>query len=265
MTSSKPPAREPRTGWNYGPKQQFVPIRQQRAHEYVAEQIRRHIGLRLVAPGESLPSERELATIFGVGRVTVQQALRILESEHLVESRRGRSGGTFVIEPSEDSEVMEELAIRLLWHQRELYELLDYRLLIEPAVCQLAAQSRRNEDLQRIRQALDGMASASTESDYMRLDTDFHIAIAGATRNRYLTEASERIRSGLNDALSLLPESATWHRQLSAEHEAIFTAIAQQDSASAESASRLHVENSNTGVRAVLSVMRSRVARRPGR
>ena len=109
------------------------------------------------------------------------------------------------------------------------------------------------------------MASASTESDYMRLDTDFHIAIAGATRNRYLTEASERIRSGLNDALSLLPESATWHRQLSGEHEAIFTAIAQQDSASAESASRLHVENSNTGVRAVLSVMRSRVARRPGR
>ena len=109
------------------------------------------------------------------------------------------------------------------------------------------------------------MVSASTESDYMRLDTDFHIAIGGATRNRYLTEASERIRSGLNDALSLLPESATWHRQLSAEHEAIFTAIAQRDSASAEAASRLHVENSNTGVRAVLSVMRSRVARRPGR
>ena len=117
MTSSNQSAREPRTGWNYGPRQQFVPIRQQRAHEYVAEQIRRHIGLRLVAPGESLPSERELATIFGVGRVTVQQALRILESEHLVESRRGRSGGTFVIEPSGDSEVMEELAIRLLWHR----------------------------------------------------------------------------------------------------------------------------------------------------
>ena len=265
MSGTNPSTREQRTAWNYGSGRQFVPIRQQRAHEYVAEQIRRHIGLRLVAPGESLPSERELAAMFGVGRVTVQQALRVLESEHLVESRRGRSGGTFVIKPSDDSEVMDELAMRLLWHQREFYELLDYRLLTEPAVSRLAAQSRRNEDLQRIRQALDGMASASMESDYMRLDTDFHIAIAGATRNRYLTEASERIRSGLNDALGLLPESATWHRQLSGEHEAIFTAIAQRDPGSAEAASRLHVENSNTGVRAVLSVMRGRMARRPGR
>ncbi|HXW78232.1 MAG TPA: GntR family transcriptional regulator, partial [Acidimicrobiales bacterium] len=143
MTSNTPSTPEQRTVWNYGPRQQFVPIRQQRAHEYVAEQIRRHIGLRLVAPGESLPSERELAAMFGVGRPTVQQALRVLESEHLVESRRGRSGGTFVVEPSGDSEVMEELAIRLLWHQREFYELLDYRLLIEPAVSRLAAQSRR--------------------------------------------------------------------------------------------------------------------------
>jgi GntR family transcriptional regulator, transcriptional repressor for pyruvate dehydrogenase complex len=242
-----------------------MPIRQQRAHEYVAEQIRRHIGLRLVAPGESLPSERELAAMFGVGRPTVQQALRLLESEHLVESRRGRSGGTFVIEPSGDSQVMEELAIRLLWRQREFYELLDYRLLIEPAVSRVTAQSRRNEDLHRIRQALDGMASASTETDYMRLDTAFHIAIADATRNRYLADASERIRGGLNDVLSLLPESATWHRQLSGEHEAIFVAISQRDSDSAEAASRAHVENSNTGVRAVLSVIRGRVARRPGR
>ena len=117
MSGTNPSTREPRTAWNYGSGRQFVPIRQQRAHEYVAEQIRRHIGLRLVAPGESLPSERELAAMFGVGRVTVQQALRVLESEHLVESRRGRSGGTFVIKPSDDSEVMDELAMRLLWHR----------------------------------------------------------------------------------------------------------------------------------------------------
>ena len=71
---------------------EFEPIQQLRAHEYVAEQIRRHIALRLIRPGESLPSERELATLFGVGRPTIQQAMGLLEADHLVEARRGRRG-----------------------------------------------------------------------------------------------------------------------------------------------------------------------------
>ena len=72
-------------------------VQQLRAHEYVAEQIRRHIGLRLIQPGEALPSERELASLFGVGRPTIQHALRLLEAGRLVEARRGRltGGGVF--------------------------------------------------------------------------------------------------------------------------------------------------------------------------
>src|ERR1700746_3955743 len=49
------------------PSLRFERIRQVRAHEYVAEQIRRHIALRLIKPGEALPAERELAGMFGVG------------------------------------------------------------------------------------------------------------------------------------------------------------------------------------------------------
>jgi len=55
----------------------FERIHQVRAHEYVAEQIRRHIALRLIKPGEALPAERELAGMFGVGRPTIQHALRL--------------------------------------------------------------------------------------------------------------------------------------------------------------------------------------------
>ena len=62
------------------PPVSFDPIQQLRAHEYVAEQIRRHIALRLVGPGEALPSERELAAMFGVGRPTIQHAMRLLET-----------------------------------------------------------------------------------------------------------------------------------------------------------------------------------------
>ena len=233
----------------------FTPIQQLRAHEYVVEQIRRHIALRLIAPGESLPSERELTAMFGVGRPTIQHALRLLEADRLVEARRGRRGGTFVSQPLEDEIVMDELTARLLRRRDELEELLVYRRTLEPAVSRLAAEARRRSDLTTMRRAIRGMAEATSEPDYMRSDTEFHLAVAGATQNRYLRRAQEEIRLQLNDAISLLPESETWHRRLFGEHEAIFDAIEARDPDAAEAATELHVDNSERGVRAVLAAM----------
>ena len=56
---------------------------------------------------------------------------------------------------------------------------------------------------------------------YMRSDTAFHIAVAGATRNSFLVGSVEDIRARLNDAISLLPETDAWHARLSDEHAAI--------------------------------------------
>ena len=242
------------------PRVSFDPIQQLRAHEYVAEQIRRHIALRLVAPGESLPSERELAAMFGVGRPTIQHALRLLEADHLVEARRGRRGGTFVTRPSEGSPVMEELIARLLRRRDELEELLVYRRAVEPAIARLAARMRTEADLEAMRDTIAKMVEALTEPDYMRLDTEFHLAVARATRNRHLTHAIEEIRTQLNDALSLLPESETWHRRISGEHEAIVGAIRSRDAEAAEQAMGLHVAASELSVRALLSAIRRRLA-----
>jgi DNA-binding FadR family transcriptional regulator len=111
LSGNGAPAAEPRS-------RGFSPIQPLRAHEYVAEQVHRHIALRLIAPGESLPPERELAAIFGVGRPTVQHALRVLEAEHLVETRRGRRGGTFVTAPDEDAGAMDDLMARVLRQRR---------------------------------------------------------------------------------------------------------------------------------------------------
>jgi GntR family transcriptional regulator, transcriptional repressor for pyruvate dehydrogenase complex len=236
----------------------FKPIQQLRAHEYVVEQIRRHITLRLIEPGESLPSERELTAMFGVGRPTIQHALRLLEAERLVEARRGRSGGTFVSRPLEDDVAMDELIMRLLRRREELEELLDYRRTLEPALSRLAAERRRRDDLVKMRRAIKDMADATSEPVYMRCDTEFHLAVAGATHNRYLRRAQEEVRLELNDALSLLPESETWHRRLSGEHEAILEAIEARDADGAESATELHVDNSERGVRAVFAAMARR-------
>ena len=219
----------PRQPPAHSERERFEPIQQLRAHEYVAEQIRRHIALRLIGPGESLPSERDLATIFGVGRPTIQHALRLLEADRLVEARRGRRGGTFVSEPAQDAEAMDELLARILRRRAELEDVLVYRRVIEPQVAWEAARTRRRSDLTRIGRAIAAIANARTDPDYMREDTAFHLAIAHATRNRFLVSAIEDIRLRLNDVVSLLPESDTWHRRLSDEHNAIVAAIEARD------------------------------------
>jgi DNA-binding FadR family transcriptional regulator len=238
----------------------FAPIQQLRAHEYVAEQVRRHIALRLIAPGESLPSERELATTFGVGRPTIQHALRLLEADRLVDARRGRHGGTFVSEPAEDTGAMDELLARVLRGRQELEEVLGYRQLIEPRIAREAARARRREDLATMSRAIGAMAESASEPDYMRHDTEFHLAVARATRNRFLVAAVEDVRLRLNDVMSLLPESDTWHRRLGGEHDAILDAIRARDGDAAEHAMDLHVAASELSVRALITAIRRRLA-----
>jgi DNA-binding FadR family transcriptional regulator len=238
----------------------FAPIHQLRAYEYVAEQVRRHIALRLVAPGESLPSERELAAIFGVGRPTVQHALRVLEADRLVEVRRGRRGGTFVSAPAERTGAMDELVARVMRQRKELEEALVFRRTIEPRVAAEAARHRRRLDLTAMAGAIAGMARAGSEPDYMRHDTEFHLAVARATRNHFMFGAIEELRLCLNDAISLLPESDTWHRRLSGEHDAIVIAIEARDAGDAERAMEHHVAASELGVRAVMAAIRRRLA-----
>jgi DNA-binding FadR family transcriptional regulator len=242
------------------PLLRFAPIHQLRAHEYVAEQVQRHIALRLIAPGESLPSERELAATFGVGRPTIQHALRLLEADRLVETRRGRRGGTFVSKPSEDAGGMDDLVRRVLRQREVLEEVLVYRRVIEPRVAREAARTRRRQDLSAITLAIEAMAQATSEPEYMRHDTEFHLAVARSTRNAFLQRAIEDVRTGLNDAMSLLPDSDTWHRRLSGEHDAIAAAIQSRDGEAAEQAMDLHVAASELSVRALMSAIGRRFA-----
>ena len=239
---------------------EFEPIQQLRAHEYVAEQIRRHIALRLIRPGESLPSERELAALFGVGRPTIQHAMRLLEADHLVEARRGRSGGTFVRDSADDAGAMEELMARVSRQRKELEELLVYRRLLEPAVAGEAARGRRRADVSAMWRAVRNMNEAGSEPAYIASDTEFHIAVARATRNRFMESAIEDIRLRLNDVMSLLPESDTWHRRLSGEHEAIIEAIESRDADAATTAMDFHCLRSEQSVRALLGAIRRRLA-----
>jgi DNA-binding FadR family transcriptional regulator len=243
--------REPAT-----PEPQFAPVTPIRAHEYVAEQIRRHIKLRLTGPGKALPSERELVKQFGVGRPTIQLALRLLEAERLIEVRRGRNGGTFILGPVDDEDARFEQVARILRRRAEIEELLDFRDTVEPQIAAAAARARRAADLKRLRAAVKALDASSEEAGYMRYDTELHLGIGAATHNRFLAAAAEEIRHGLNEVISLLPESEVWHTRVAEEHHALLDAINARDDIAAADLMRTHAAHSREGVHAVLAAIK---------
>jgi GntR family transcriptional regulator, transcriptional repressor for pyruvate dehydrogenase complex len=233
----------------------FEPIEQLRAHEYVAEQLRRQIGLHLVPVGGALPSERELSTMFGVGRATVQAAIRLLEAERIVETRRGRNGGTFVLARDQDVVAKDYLLVRLRRDRERIEEALVFRREIDTFASRLAAGERSSEQVAEMRRALDRTAPAETDAEFMALDTEFHLVIARATNNRFVYESVEQLRLVLNDALAALPETVSWRSRTIREHTAIFEAIEARRRDAAAKAMELHARGTERSIKALLAAL----------
>jgi DNA-binding FadR family transcriptional regulator len=233
----------------------FRPVEQLRARELVAEQIRRQIALRLVSPGQSLPPERELARLFGVGRATVQQAIELLEREQLLESRRGRSGGTFVVGFAQGDETPVGVLRRVRKERDAILEALEFRTELEPAAAAAAAGARRQPDLAAMKAACRAAAATEDDAEFMEHDTELHLALGRATGNRYFAETLERLRLVLNDALVALPDSALWHARSNREHELLLDAIDAGDGRAARRAMQTHVDHTDQSVRALIAAL----------
>ncbi|MBS1678926.1 MAG: FadR family transcriptional regulator [Actinobacteria bacterium] len=233
----------------------FAPIEQLRAHEYVAEQLRHHIGLGLIPFGTSLPPERDLARMFGVGRSTIQSALRLLEAENLIESRRGRGGGTFVIEPSRDKATEERMLLDVRLAAEEIDDALRFRRIVEEGAAAEAAAHATAEDLANLRAISDRMAACTDEFEFHRLDTDFHVTLARASHSDLLREAVERSRLALNQALLAQPGSDAWHSRINGEHERIIKAVGDKNPKRAVRAMDVHLQRTESGIRSLIATM----------
>lgn len=236
----------------------FTAIAQPRAHDFVVEQIRRQIALGIIAPGSALPTERELMKIFGVGRVTVQLAIGQLEAEHIIETRRGRSGGSFVKSIEDDSRALDLRVVELRRDAERVLQAAEYRRLLEPEATALAATTLRRPQLSRLGTIIERTAQASDDAEFMRWDTAFHLAIAEATGNRFVLEALERVRLELNPALQLLPDTRVWHELSVEEHRGIADALAAKDGDTARQLMATHIAHAEQSIRSLLKSLSRR-------
>jgi len=230
----------------------FERVRVTRASEDVVEQVKSAIFSGRFSPGERLPSEREMAEQFGLSRMTIRDALRILESAGMVEIKLGAAGGAFVREPNLDP-FHNSLSSMLRFKKATILELAEARKIVETATAELAAQRATAEDLEALRRAVDSAKIAREEGDphYMPHSVDFHVALARAARNHVLNLTVNSFRTLLANVLEkLLPTPDMAERALH-DHWEIYKAVEARDGAKARRLMAEHLSYFEDKVRAL--------------
>jgi GntR family transcriptional repressor for pyruvate dehydrogenase complex len=175
------------------------PIERRKTYELVAERLTEEISSRTLKPGDLLPPERELVSAFGVGRSSVREALRILESRGLIE---GRGNGTFAVSTLRNP-LNQGLHLLLAADEADAKELFEVRRILEGESAALAATRRTNADLRAMQVELDAMESGlGSEESFIEADLRFHLRLAQATRNRVVMHLMHAIRDLLQRSLS---------------------------------------------------------------
>ncbi len=135
-----------------------------KASELVAERLRRQIVRGELQVGDRLPTEDELTAQLGVARTTLREALRILESQRLLEIRRGRRGGPVVIMP-DTSALADGVAVLLQLQRTTVGDLDEARLIIEPRLAGELARRRTDDDLEALTTVVEAAATAARDHD----------------------------------------------------------------------------------------------------
>jgi GntR family transcriptional repressor for pyruvate dehydrogenase complex len=181
------------------------PVRGHHAFEACVEQLATGIRLGVYPLGSTLPPERDLAVRLQVSRATLREAMAALRTAGLVETRRGRGGGTVVTlqprSPATRGRTRTSEAQRRDW-----LDALDYRRIVEPGAAHLAARVDLDETGRAgLRQAHDAVAAARRPAEHRQADSRLHLTIAALTGSRRVVEAVTSVQGTLHEMLLAIP------------------------------------------------------------
>ncbi len=221
-------------------------IQRRRLHEDIVQLFHSLIRQGRLKHGDRLPAERSLAEQFKVSRSSVREAIRSLELQGLVVSKRG--SGTFINTDNLDS-VLALIAANLNANSDNLPDVFEMRHLLEPPIAALAAQRATDEDVANLRRILHQQrAQIDAGETGVESDTAFHFALASATHNAALI----KVVSAVEDILQLsrgrsLQEPGRPQRSL-ASHWEILETIEARNPDLAQQAMEHHLSTVEPGI-----------------
>ena len=215
----------------------FAPIERRKVYELVSERLGAQIRETL-QPGDALPSERELAERYRVGRSSIREALRMLESRRLIESR---GSGTFVVAPRRNP-FEEPLSVVVAGEDVDRTQLFEVRRMLEAEAASLAAMRRSLDDLELMRDATEEMeATLGSPDEYVAADIRYHLVVAEATGNRLILHLMQAIRERLTEMFGTVYRFPGGPERSIAQHRLITQAVAAQDAERARQLMSEHI------------------------
>ncbi len=217
--------------------------------EQVAADLRSRIARGELTAGQRLATEEELLEEYGAARNTMREAFRILESEGLLEVRRGRSGGIFIAHPGVE-QLARGFAVRLMLDETSVGDLYEARQYIELALVEQLARTRSARALSNLDRAIEVAAKAAEANDtrnFGRAAALVHETIiveAGnqtlATVARMMHELAERTYAGMKP-------NQQWMRRAVRSYRRLYGFIEARDAESAVEQLRKQMRYTRSG------------------
>ncbi|MEV6944805.1 GntR family transcriptional regulator [Streptomyces sp. NPDC051172] len=202
----------------------FSPVDNRARVDAVVRRIGDAIELGLLADGEQLPGESELAGQLGVSTVTLREALMALRQQGLVTTRRGRGGGSFVSLPEIPGE--ERLKVRLRgWSTEELRDLGDHWAALSGMAARLAAERTEPDDLVQLWRTAEELTQAVDAAARSRVYGRFHVELAAAAQSARLTREQIALQTEIGALLCLVFGDDAYREEVADRHRSVISAV----------------------------------------
>jgi GntR family transcriptional regulator, transcriptional repressor for pyruvate dehydrogenase complex len=220
----------------------FSPVPARNAFEVTVERLAKSIRLGVLAGGDRLPPERELAETFGVARVTLREAIKALRSAGLLESRRGHGGGTFVVAPAAQRPWATSPAGTGNPVTPAVNDTLALRRIVEPGAAALAAtRTLSAADRATLHRCLREASDCAPEIRRLA-DSRLHMAIAAAGESPSVVAVVAEVQMRLTELLRAIPVLPANIAQSDRQHAAVVAAILAGQPEAARIAMEEHVD-----------------------
>ena len=214
-------------------KNLFAPIDNTSVVQQVIDRITTAMIRRELRPGDKLPTELELASIFGIGRNSVREAIKILVSFGVLEIRRPE--GTFVTQGFSDK-MLDPLLYGIILDQTDSIESLkELREWMDLGILRLAIEKATAEDIELLRKRFEVLRDTLHENDVesiFRADNDFHAAIAEAGHNTLFARIADLVRLLTSDMRLRTVQNMIdmgKHDDMERVHEALVKIVEKKD------------------------------------
>ncbi len=199
--------------------------------------------------GAKLPPERELAELFGVSRTVIREAVRILVTKGLLESKHGI--GTMVRQGRRD-QLVEPLGWLLQRNDATLDDLHEVRTILEVEIAAEAARRATEEDIAQLEQVVQHAAIVRTDPPaFAASDAEFHQLLANILHNTMLSVLLDAIRALMSEIRLKVSRNSEFGTIVLADHAAILKAIRGRDSVGARAAMQSHLVHARAFQRAL--------------